>query len=445
MLLALMLSVMAAAGDRLPKLSPQITASELEHHVRTLASDEWRGRFTGTPEAVAAGRYLAEVLKASGAQPLHPDAQGLQYLQPVPIRRPVLSGEPRALAGGQELKHGTDWQHARVSIPKASYPLVLVTKPEDLPAQGLESSAVLLDTKDRKTAREWLTQSGHRNGEGIGVVVTLDPRLYPMRRPAISLSEALTARVRAREITALELEVRYEQKELEAYNVIARIPALEPDGQAVVLSAHYDHLQEHDHGPEGADTIFNGADDDASGCAVVLELAGYFAAQRPKKRDLIVLLATGEEIGLVGTNHYLDQPPVPLERTLININFEMLGRSDPLAGGSGKLWLTGWEETTLGPQWAALGIALVQDPRPEQNFYRRSDNYAFVERGVMGQTLSSYNMHKDYHTVDDEVDRIEWEHLHKSALAGQAGLRALFDGEVTPAWVPKPEKKKAGR
>jgi Zn-dependent M28 family amino/carboxypeptidase len=130
---------------------------------------------------------------------------------------------------------------------------------------------------------------------------------------------------------------------------------------------------------------------------------------------------------------------------LININFEMLGRSDPLAGGSGKLWLTGWEETTLGPQWAALGIALVQDPRPEQNFYRRSDNYAFVERGVMGQTLSSYNMHKDYHTVDDEVDRIEWEHLHKSALAGQAGLRALFDGEVTPAWVPKPEKKKAGR
>jgi hypothetical protein len=63
----------------------------------------------------------------------------------------------------------------------------------------------------------------------------------------------------------------------------------------------------------------------------------------------------------------------------------------------------------------------------------------------MGQTLSSYNMHKDYHTVDDEVDRIEWEHLHKSALTGQAGLRALFDGEVTPAWVPKPEKKKAGR
>jgi hypothetical protein len=437
MLFFLNLWLLSPGENRLPTLKPEITAAELEHHVRTLASDEWRGRFTGTPEALEAGRYLAAVLEKSGARPLH---QGQSFLQPVPIRRQMLIGEPRALAAGKPLRVGQDWRHARVSIPAGRYPILIAKSAADLPASGLESKAVLLDTSERKTAREWLAASGHRNGEGIGVLITLDPRLFPMKRPAIALSEECTARVRSGEWKELELELRYEPRDLEAANVVARIPASEPDGTAIVLSAHYDHLQEHEHGEEGADTIYNGADDDASGCAVVLELAGQFAASPPRKRDLIVLLATGEEIGLIGTNHYLDNPPVPLERTLININFEMLGRPDELAGGSGRLWLTGWGETSLGPQWSLLGIPLVADPRPDQNFYRRSDNYAFVERGVMGQTLSSYNMHQDYHTVDDEADRIDYVHLHEAALASHAGLRALFDGEVTPAWTKPPEK-----
>lgn len=436
----LLMPLLVPGENRLPNLTPDITRAELEHHVRTLASDEWRGRFTGTAQAREAGRYLAAVLEKSGAQPLGSGADAPSYLQQVPIRRSVLAREPRAIAGGKALKLGDDWRHARVTIPAATYGILKVQRVEDLPASGLESKAVFLDTTDRKLAREWLSASGHRNGEGIGVLITLDARIFPMKMPAIALTEGCAQRVRSGELTEIELDVLYETQDLEAFNVVARIPAREPDGSSVVLSAHYDHLQEHEHAPEGADTIFNGADDDASGCAVVLELVGQFAANPPRKRDLLVLLATGEEIGLIGTRHYLDHPPVALEKTLININFEMLGRPDPLAGGSGKLWLTGWEETTLGPQFASLGIALVADPRPDQNFYRRSDNYAFVERGVMGQTLSSYNLHKDYHTVDDEADRIDFEHLHQSALASQAGLRALFDAAITPAWSkPPPE------
>jgi Peptidase family M28 len=436
---------LALPGEKLgtlPALEPELTQRELEHHVRSLASDEWRGRFTGTPEAVAAGRYLAAVLEKSG---LEPAGDAGSYLQKVPIQRPVLVGQPLAKLhkGGDEraLLLGSEWKHAKVSIPKARYRVVIARSAAEIPAEGLENAALFVDTQDRKQVREWLQAAGKANANGIGVLLTCDPRHFPMRKPAIALDAAAQALLRSGAWTELELDVRYEQRDLEAYNVVARIPATNKSGRAVVLSAHYDHLAEHEHAEPGTDTIFNGADDDASGCAVVLELAGRFAKERPKQHDLIVLLATGEEIGLVGTHHYLKQPVVPLDRTLININFEMLGRADPLVGGPGNLWLTGWEETSLGPQLAALGVQLKPDPRPDQNFYRRSDNYAFVERGVMGQTISSYNMHADYHTVRDEVELIDFAHLYDSTQISYRALRVLFDGEIQPSWAAHADPK----
>ncbi len=106
------------------------------------------------------------------------------------------------------------------------------------------------------------------------------------------------------------------------------------------------------------------------------------------------------------------------ENIVCNLNFEMLGRPDPEAGGPGKMWLTGFERSSLGPAFLEAQIDLVADPRLEQNFFERSDNIVFVKQGVVGQTLSSYNMHRDYHGVDDEADRIDFAHLDACAEAG---------------------------
>jgi Zn-dependent M28 family amino/carboxypeptidase len=227
-----------------------------------------------------------------------------------------------------------------------------------------------------------------------------------------------------------------------AFNVVGILPGRgtperpELAEQAIVLSAHYDHIGVREGAPEGEDAVYNGADDDASGCAAVLELAEALAAGPAPARTVVFLLATGEEIGLVGTRHYLEQPAVPLERTVTNLNFEMIGRPDALVGGRGKLWLTGWERTNLGPAFAARGLGVVPDARPEQAFFQRSDNYAFAVRGIVAQTLSSYDLHSDYHRVSDEASKLDWLHMQEAVRSSLAAVRALADGSIDPAWEP---------
>jgi Zn-dependent M28 family amino/carboxypeptidase len=245
-----------------------------------------------------------------------------------------------------------------------------------------------------------------------------------------------------------------------AANVVGILPGVgtaeRPDlaRETVVLSAHYDHLGlvgEGGHGGEQSsqdgepDLVYNGADDDASGTAAVLELAGALAAADPPVRTVVFLLATGEEKGLLGTKYYLDHPAVPLADTIFNLNFEMIGRPDELAEGVGGLWLTGHGRTTMWAEAQEAGVELFADQRPNEHFFERSDNYAFVMRGILGQTLSSYNMHSDYHRVSDEADLLDYEHMELGVRRGLGLVRLLLSGELTPRWVPGGEPQRRRR
>jgi hypothetical protein len=218
-------------------------------------------------------------------------------------------------------------------------------------------------------------------------------------------------------------------------NVVGIIPGSDPAlrEEAVLIDAHYDHLAM---GSAGAgDTIHNGADDDASGVVAVLQIARAMAAGPPPRRTVIFLLTTGEEVGLAGTEWYIAHPVVPLERTSSNLEVEMIGRPDSLAGGAGQAWLTGYERSTMGDILAAAGLPIVADPRPAQNFFERSDNIAFARRGIPAHTLSSFNLHDDYHTVDDEVERIDFPHMTGVIRAALSAARLLADGPA-PRWKP---------
>ncbi|MGH7514694.1 MAG: M20/M25/M40 family metallo-hydrolase, partial [Gemmatimonadales bacterium] len=196
-----------------------------------------------------------------------------------------------------------------------------------------------------------------------------------------------------------------------AVNVIGMVRGADPAlrDQAILIDAHYDHLGIGP--PVNGDSIYNGADDDASGVVAVLGAARALGSGPPPKRTVVFLATTGEELGLLGTRWYVDHPAVPLERTVANLEIEMIGRPDSLAGGPGKGWLTGFERSTMGEWLAAAGIPVVADPRPAQQFFLRSDNIAFARRGIPAHTLSSYGMHADYHTPADQVDRIDAGHL----------------------------------
>jgi len=224
-----------------------------------------------------------------------------------------------------------------------------------------------------------------------------------------------------------------------AVNVIGVIRGSDPSLRAehVLIDAHYDHLGIKPGVTQG-DSIYNGADDDASGVTAVLEIARQLASG-PKPRRTVVFAATmGEEVGLLGTNWYIAHPAIPLEQMAANMEIEMIGRPDSLAGGPGRAWLTGYERSTMGEALAKNGVPIVPDKRPDQQFFQRSDNIAFAMRGIVAHTLSSYNMHTDYHQLSDDITHVDLDHMAGVINAAAKAARLLTDG-------PKPEWKPGGR
>jgi peptidase M28-like protein len=221
-----------------------------------------------------------------------------------------------------------------------------------------------------------------------------------------------------------------------AVNVVGIIPGADPTlrDQVVLIDAHYDHLGIMP-GMAG-DSIFNGADDDASGVVAVLEIARGLAAGPPPKRTVVVALTTGEEVGLLGTRWYIDHPARPLSSMEANLEIEMIGRPDSLAGGPGRGWLTGFERSTMGELFASAGLPIVPDRRLDQHFFMRSDNIAFAERGIVAHTLSSFNLHNDYHEPSDDVAHIDFAHMTRLVDVAVRAARLLADTPTKLEWKP---------
>lgn len=170
---------------------------------------------------------------------------------------------------------------------------------------------------------------------------------------------------------------------LESPNVAGLLRGSDPRlrDESVVYSAHLDHLGVGE--PVKGDSIYNGALDNASGSAALLEVAGAFAAlTRPPRRSVLFLAVTGEEMGLLGSDYFAEHPTVPIEGIVANVNLDGLALLYPLR----ELVPFGAEHSTLDSTVARvakrLDIALAPDPFPQEVFFVRSDQYSFVRRGV---------------------------------------------------------------
>ncbi len=224
----------------------------------------------------------------------------------------------------------------------------------------------------------------------------------------------------------------------ETWNAVGILRGSEYPNEVVLLTAHLDHL-----GVGAAtkgDNIYNGADDDASGTTAVLMFAHLLAAGPRPNRTIVFALFGSEELGGFGNRAFLQHPPIPLTSIVANLEFEMIGRPDP-AVPAGTLWLTGYERSNLGPELAKHGARLVQDPHPKERFFRRSDNYALAQQGIVAQTVSSFGLHKDYHQPSDEISKIDFTHLTRSIASMVQPIRWLADTRWKPTWNPggKPE------
>jgi Zn-dependent M28 family amino/carboxypeptidase len=219
----------------------------------------------------------------------------------------------------------------------------------------------------------------------------------------------------------------------ETWNAVAILRGSELPNEIVLLTAHLDHLGV---GPAvNGDSIYNGADDDASGTTAVLALAHLLAAGPRPKRTIIFALFGSEELGGFGNRAFLQHPPVPLTEIVANLEFEMIGRPDP-AVPAGTLWFTGFERSNLGAELAKHGAHLVNDPHPAQHFFTRSDNYALARQGIIAHTVSSFGLHSDYHQPSDEIRTINFAHMTNAIASMVEPIRWLADTNWKPAWNP---------
>jgi hypothetical protein len=202
--------------------------------------------------------------------------------------------------------------------------------------------------------------------------------------------------------------------------------------EAIIITAHLDHIGTTS---RGSDPINNGADDNATGVTGVLTLADAFAAlEQSPKRSVIFMTFWGEEKGLLGSKYYSQHPLWPLEKTVANINLEMIGR--PAAGAEGKAWGTGWTRSTLGPQLAVgaqrAGVEIFHNEQLSEMLYTRSDNFPLANVGVIAHSFSAGSLHDDYHQPSDEVAKLNIPHMTKIIRGLFAGTLPLANGDLTP-------------
>lgn len=222
-----------------------------------------------------------------------------------------------------------------------------------------------------------------------------------------------------------------------AYNVLGLVPGSgELADEIVVLGAHHDHVGVG--APVDGDSIYNGADDDASGSVAVLEVIRELARRsrmddQAPRRTVVAAFFTAEEMGLIGTRYWIDRPTVDFDGIVADLQVEMIARPDSLIGGFGHGWLTGYERSTMGDLLAAQGSPIVPDPRLEQRFFFRSDNLPFAQLGIPAHTLSSFNLHGDYHQPSDEAGLADYAHMTVLIEATIDMMRELTTGP-TPAW-----------
>jgi hypothetical protein len=219
----------------------------------------------------------------------------------------------------------------------------------------------------------------------------------------------------------------------ETWNAIGILRGSTQPDEVILLTAHLDHLGVS--AMTGGDTIYNGADDDASGTTAVLALAHILATGPRPKRTIVFACFGSEELGGFGNRAFLAHPPVPLKSIIANLEFEMIGRPDS-AVPAGTLWLTGFERSDLGPELAKHGAHLVNDPHPTQNFFRRSDNYALAQQGIVAHTVSSFGLHKDYHQPSDEISTIDFNHMTNAIESMVNPIRWLANSTWKPVWNP---------
>lgn len=488
----------AVRAPQIPVLPPaaraaieRISPDSLRGNLSFLASDLLEGRNTPSRGLDIAADFIASRFRAAGLAPA-PTADGYfqkaewSYRQ-IPLQRAQVSFQ----SGSQQIRIDPS-QLSVTSLEAVRAENAPVFKATTASAAGLHNMAegalagsiVLIETVSFDRMRKLSTDErselmrkyssandalrrlkpaaviGLRRDSGLGAGATaqlIDPKAEKRRpRPG----SAIPNHIHSRELMAIYDSLpegasqatmtfvlpEAEQRPVALKNVIGVLPGSDPvlRDSYIILTAHYDHVGLG--GEEQGDAIYNGANDDASGTASILEAASALAAGTARPRRSIVFMALfGEEKGLLGSYYYTRNPVFPLEKTIANINLEHMGRTDDSEGPQvGKLSMTGFDYSDLGPifQTAArqTGVDFYNREKQSDAFFNRSDNAAFAEAGIPAHTLTVSYEFPDYHALGDHWEKIDYANLALVNRTVVAALWTLANRSQAPQWNQKTDK-----
>jgi hypothetical protein len=367
----------------------------------------------------------------------------------------VLTGAPSTWPSEQRAYYSGTALKQRVAAEHGAAGLLLVSSRTDerrvpferIAGQAAQPSMRTLDANGLPADVTTLRFSGRISyavatallgGSGLDLETVLRDAEKDIARPA-----ALSATVAARQTTRFA--------EAKSENVIGIVRGRDSRlrDQYVVASAHLDHLGNHDRTGKGGDTIFNGAQDNASGIACLIEIARALA-KTPPKRSVVFVALTGEEKGELGSRYFARNPTVPKKSIVADVNMDMPLLLYPPA----SVIALGGEHSTLGPfarEAAALEkLDIIPDPLPEEVRFIRSDQFAFVQEGIPaihlklgGSSTPKVDanaatrewLRTIYHGVSDDMSQpINFEAGARYARTNLRLLRAIADSPKRVAW-----------
>jgi Zn-dependent M28 family amino/carboxypeptidase len=230
---------------------------------------------------------------------------------------------------------------------------------------------------------------------------------------------------------AVEIRVARTREVHQPPNVVAMRRGADPAlrDTYVLITAHFDHIGVGEPDERG-DSIFSGADDNASGTAALLEIASAFMAlPAAPARSVVFLAVSGEEKGLLGSMAFAERPTIPLDDVVANVNLDMVGRSAP-----DTVIAIGQEYSTLEDvvrriaDRPGLGLTIIEDPAPEEMYFFRSDQLSFIQRGIPAVFFTTGD-HPDYHKQSDLPERIN---ADKLARVARLGFHLAFEIAMDP-------------
>ena len=405
------------------KGNSSITVKEVTHIETTLASDSMQGRKPGTRGNEKAAQFIANQFKRAGLQPL----KGTSYLQQFAMVRPKpvhISGtaDGIAISPGQLL--AVSFQPHLQVTEGSGYNITHINKDENL----YQRIRLLMHEKQNQIV---VIDSGF---------AAAFMQLAQLQRPVFE--EEVQAHTTSTIFVLgtfnpqhFVFDVQQELERVTFSNVVGVLPGTTKKEEQVIFSAHYDHLGIGP--PQAGDSIYNGANDDASGTTAVVLLAKYFKELHSNARTLVFAAFTAEEMGGLGSQYFSQQ--MNPEKVVAMFNIEMIGTESKW--GRNSAYITGFDKTNMGTilqkNLEGSGFTFYPDPYPQQQLFYRSDNATLARLGVPAHTISTSKMDSEpnYHKASDEVKTLDLPNMTEIIKAIAESSKTIVSGADAPTRV----------